>query len=245
MFSRLINTLKHQNYSVLLLEVLVVIFSILVAFELDRWADDKRDRKQERNYLQRLSEDMQIEIGQMDDALDYADSRITAARLLADAVSAKGEAENDPALAWALETASWRSYPTLPAFVYSELLNSGNLALIESERLRRTLAEHYANLNHYARVGTDRDVQIHFDRATAGILSAEELTGVEQSSWQNKGYAVSASRALEIAAELKDRPRAVALVPSIIQHHEFNKRVIRQARTSAQGIIEQIEDLQK
>ena len=236
--------LKRQDYVFLGLEVIVVIFSILVAFQMERWADDGRERKEEPNYLLRLKEDMQIEIAHMDDAVGYARERIEAALLLEKIVSGPVLALDNPgALARAVETASWLSFPNLDAFVYSELLNSGKLALIQSETLRRALAEHYAVFHHNSRIGLARDVQIQFDRQTAGILSSEELRSIEELTWQDLHYDISAQRGAEIAEQFRSKPLAIALIPSIVQHHVFNVRAIEQTRSSALAIIDQIEQL--
>jgi hypothetical protein len=242
MLKQIHNALKKQDYVFLALEVIVVIFSILVAFELERWAEDRRERKQEHSYLLRLREDIQIEIAHMDEAMKYAQARIAAAHLLEKVASDPAAARDNPAaLAGAIETASWRSFPSLDAFVYSELQSSGKLALIRSDALRRSLADHYATLKYDARVGLDRDPQIQFDRYTAGILSTEELRMIEESTWQDKVFDLSAQRAVEIAAQLVDRPEAIALIPSIVQHHLFNQRSIMHSQNSAREIIAQID----
>ncbi len=172
--------LKRQDYVFLGLEVIVVIFSILVAFQTERWAEDGCERKEEQNYLLRLKEDMQIEIAHMDDAVGYARERIEAALLLEKIVSG-------PVLA--------------------------------------------------------RDVQIQFDRQTAGILSSEELRSIEELTWQDLHYDISAQRGAEIAEQFRSKPLAIALIPSIVQHHVFNVRAIEQTRSSALAIIDQIEQL--
>lgn len=47
MLKRMRDALKEQDYLFLSMEIIVVVCSILVAFELDRWAEDRRERKQE------------------------------------------------------------------------------------------------------------------------------------------------------------------------------------------------------
>lgn len=244
MLKRMLDSLKKQDYVFLSLEVVVVILSILVAFELDRWADDRQEVKQEQNYLVRLKEDLQIEIAHLDDAARYAESRIAAALLLEEIASDSSVAlDKLGTLAQALETASWLSFPNLNAFVYSELQNSGKLALMRSDELRRALAEHYAAFHYHSRIGLDRDVQLQFDRHTAGILTSEELRIIEERTWQDLTYDISAERAAAIAEQLASRPQALALIPSIVQHHVFNMRVIEQTRNSALEIIKQIDQL--
>ncbi len=165
MFERMRRNLAVSGYGALGLEIIVVILSILIAFQIDRWAEDRRDRDQEYDYLLRLKEDLQLEINSIDEAIQYAESRIAAVMLLEEAIANPLIVMDDSgAIPVALETATWRSFPQISAFVYTELQSSGNLALNRSESLRRDLANHYSSIRHYSRVGLDLDIQRQFDR---------------------------------------------------------------------------------
>jgi len=242
MFERLRRNFVEKNYGPVALELIVVIVGILIAFQIDRWADDRRERQQEYEYLIRLKEDLQFEIDGMSVAHEYAQSRIDAAMLLekiiADSSVAREQPNNVP---WALETVSWRSFPQIDAFVYSELQNSGNLAVIESVSLRRELANHYTTIHHYSRVGLDLDVQRQFVLLTAGILSTSEIRAIEEDEWREASFKVSVERAVEIANSLSNRRDASDLIPNIVQHHVFNQKVIGLARDQALKIIDQLE----
>lgn len=234
----------ERRYGSALLELVVVTLGILIAFQIDRWAEDRRERRQEYEYLLRLKEDLQLEIGRMDEAYDYAQSRIDAGIFLERIVANPALAASEPRiLPRALETASWRSFPQISAFVYSELQSSGKLALIRSESLRRSLAEHYASISHSSRVGLDLDIRHQFDRLTAGILTTAEIRAVDDDAWPETSFDISADRAMEIAAELARRQEAIDLLPNMIQHHLFNQKMIALARERAIGIIVQTDTL--
>ena len=85
LLGRLKNHLSDHNWSALIVDVVVVIVSILVAFQIDRWAEQRRDQHLETEYLQRLRQDLLMEIERMDSALRYAGDRIKAVELLAQA----------------------------------------------------------------------------------------------------------------------------------------------------------------
>lgn len=242
MFERLRKNLVESNYGILGLEIVIVIIGILVAFQIDRWAEDRREREQEYDYLVRLKEDLRIEIHSMDEAIQFAESRIAAVLLLEEVIANPSVVMEQPdAVPVAMETATWRSFPQINAFVYTELQSSGNLALIQSESLRRELANHYTSIRHYSPVGLDLDIQHQFDRLTAGILSTAELRKIEEESWNNTPNNISVERALEITQELASRQDAIDLLPNVAQHHVFNKKVIELTRGQALKIIEQIE----
>lgn len=242
MLERLRRNLANTNYVPLGLELLVVILGILIAFQIERWAEERRAREQEYEYLVRLKEDLNIEIGLMDEAYAYAQSRIEAAVVLEEIVANPSiSGDQAVALPLALETVSWRSFPQIDAFVYSELQSSGNLALIRSVSLRRSLANHYTSIRGYSRVGLDLDIQHQFDRLTAGILTTGELRAIEDESWQDETRTISAERAAEIIDKLLKRQGAIDLIPNMVQHHVFNQNVIQLTRDQAMKIIDQID----
>jgi len=244
MFDRVRKNLTESSYGVLVLELVVVIVGILIAFQIDRWAEDRRERDQEHSYLVRLKEDLQLEIQSMNEALQYADSRIAAVLFLEEVLANPSLALEHPgAVPVAMDTATWQSWPQIDAFVYTELQSTGNLALIRSESLRRDLANHYTSIRHYERVGLDRDMQHQFERLTAGILTTAELQEIEEESWNDRPISVSTERGIDIAQSIAARRDAIDLLPNIAQHHAFNKKVIEVARGKAQKIIEQIEAL--
>ena len=162
MLERLRQNLTGMSYGSLALEMVVVIFGILIAFQIDRWAEDRRDRETEHAYLVRLKDDLQGEIQNMDVAIRQAKSRLAAILLLEDALKNPAVAQEKPdAVVTAVDKVTWRSFPQINAFIYSELQNTGNLSLIQSESLRRELADHYSSIRHHERVGLDLNIQHH------------------------------------------------------------------------------------
>jgi hypothetical protein len=244
MIERLRQHIASANYGMLGLELFVVIIGILMAFQIDRWAEYRRDRALEHEYLQRLTEELRIEVSRMDDGLQYAKARIAAVRLLEDVASSPDLAANTPGdVAKALETAMWLSFPQVDAFVYGELQSTGNLALIRSQSLRRELSNHYASIHHDARVGLNTEIQHLFEVRAAGILTTDELTMIEKAAWGDKIEGISPPRAVEIAEALAARPEALDLLPSVAQHNVFNVKVIENNRERALAIIAEIDAL--
>jgi hypothetical protein len=54
---------------------------------------------------------------------------------------------------------------------------------------------------------------------------------------------ISDERALEITQQFSRRQDAIDLLPSIAQHHIFNKKVVESARSRAVVMIERIDSL--
>lgn len=236
--------LNERDWLAVIVDVCVVIVSILLAFQIDRWAEQNRNQQLEMEYLIRLKQDLQMEIGQMDTALEYVSDRMQAVRLLEKLVEDSTSDSISPgSLPWAIETATWRSFPQIASFVYRELQSTGNLALIQSESLRRNLAGHYTSLQNDALIGLDRDLQHLFDRATAGSLTSDELIEVENAGSAILPVDITPARALKIAEAFRQNEDAVAILPSLVHHHSFIKKVINQAKERTRNLIVQIDEL--
>ena len=244
MLSRLRRNLAEANYGALALELIVVIVGILVAFQIDRWAEERRDRAQEAQYLERLRADLLFEIELMEQGIDFADSRIAAVRLLESIANDPSVAAKDPVgTLSAMERATWRSFPHISAYVYTELQTTGNLSLIQSEVLRKELAEYYSYIRFESMIGLVLETQRQFARQTAGILTMDELIGIENRQPQQIG--ITAARAVALAEEFATRQEAVNLLPSIAQHHAFNRNVIANSRDKARQIIATLDAMEE
>ena len=244
MLTRLRKYLAEANYGALGLEVIVVIVGILIAFQIDRWAQEQRESQQEHKYILRLKNDLQYEIAVMTDSLGTADQRMAHIQLL-ERVSTNNEvaikSPND--VAWALERATWRSFPQISAFIYTELQATGNLSLIRSDDLRQGLAEYYSSIRHESEIGLDLDIQNLFTRLTAGILSTAEVLDIQENNLEHREIEISPERALDIAKEFSERQGAVDLLPSLAQHHAFTKYVVKLSRDRAQRLVVKLDAL--
>ncbi len=108
MFDHLKKRSADINYGTLALEIIVVMVGILIAFQIDRWGEERRERAQEHDHLVRLKEDLQFEIGRMDTAMTYADARLTAVLFLEELAADPSAAMAQPnAVPMSLETATW------------------------------------------------------------------------------------------------------------------------------------------
>ena len=169
---RLRKSLSEANYASLILEILVVILGILIAFQIDRWTEQRREQNLEYEYLQRLSGDLRFEISNMKRGIAIAESRIEAVRFLESVTQNPSLAAEEPeTVLIALEKVSWYSFPKIDGFVYYELQNTGRLSVIRSEALRRVLADYYTRIRGHERIAFERDIQFRYDQAVAGILT--------------------------------------------------------------------------
>ena len=240
---RLRQSIGEIRYGTLALELIVVVLGILIAFQIDSWAEERRDRSREYDYLVRLKEDLQMEIQSFDRSTRRAESRISSILAIEQAIADPSAAQNRNQLPAAVARVFWRTFPEISAFVYTELQSTGNLTLIRSESLRRDLAGYYSQIQSATQVGSERYIQEEFDQRTAGMLMTAELIAIENDSWRETPEFFSQERAVEIIESLSNRPDAVALLPGIARQHVFTLEAASRARAQATAIVEQIDSL--
>ena len=244
--NRISKALARQDWAAVAIELVVVVVGILIALGVGQWAEQRSERQRERLSLERLHDDLQIEYAVATSAEGWARVRLEAIEKLADLTAHPEHAGLDPSsVPLAIETASWRSFPQVSAFVYNELQDTGQMRLIRSFELRRGLADHYGRLGTDARIGEDRAAEVRFEAATAGLLSVDELLAIERRPGERRMLPTQPARALALARAFAARPDAVRELAGLGQHHMFNLRVIGEMKTRIRALEALIEREQR
>ena len=122
-------------------EILLVVIGILIALQVDSWNEERKQRKEEKQYLAALRMDFEtaeasfrLILGAVQEQLEHNE------RLLDILAGPAGSIPGD-SLAGMLR----KSFIDVPFGVrvtaYADLINSGKLAILQSEQLRRALSE--------------------------------------------------------------------------------------------------------
>ena len=133
------NVRKYLLYAIG--EILLVVIGILIALQVHNWNEDRNRQKEERHYLAALRTDFQTAesrfhriLGAVEEQLDHNE------RLLTNLAGPVGSVPSDSLVGMLRKAFIDVSFGVqVPA--YADLLNSGNLAVLQSEQLRRALAE--------------------------------------------------------------------------------------------------------
>jgi hypothetical protein len=242
--ARVSAALKRQDWVAVAIELLVVVTGVLVALELNQWAERQQTRALEHIYLLRLKEDLQLERNEADRFTAVANDRLAAVDLLERLATDPSAEVRDPrTVVCALATVSWGSFPPIHNISYLELQNTGRTSLISSLTLRRGLAQHYAILSDFSRPGEDRSGQDRFESKATGLLSTREAIAIEQADGDCGRMApVTASRARMLATEWASRRAAIDELPGLAAHNEFNLRVIEGMRSRIDALIARIDE---
>lgn len=152
---------KYLKYAIG--EIILVVIGILIALSINNWNEDRKESSIEQNYLKRLLIDIESDYGKLTLSKGLSQERINQINLLTDVIKNPVLVNTYPKqIIVSIEKISWRSYLPLSRIVYSELLSSGNMSLIQSENLRESLLKYYGTADHWEMILNQDDCQKEF-----------------------------------------------------------------------------------
>lgn len=143
--NRLADHFRKQEWFVVVVELLVVVVGLLMAFQLDRWWEDLGEKQLEDVYLQRLIDDIESDIPQLENAIELAQMRKDYAELLMAVADDPGVAAEQPmSFLVAVDQAAFTYTPTLRKATFEDLRSTGNMRLIRNQELKNKLHEYHS-----------------------------------------------------------------------------------------------------
>jgi hypothetical protein len=140
---RIAQHMKQQHWTGVLIELVIVILGVFIGLQVDNWNQARQEYQQQHAVQARLLSDFKLLDDQVNQAIDENNRLIVAIDTLRQAIK-RGKAlpGDDTRITYALNRLN--NYPTFIRFssTYTELVSSGKLDLIKSEKLRIALA-HY------------------------------------------------------------------------------------------------------
>jgi len=223
---------KYLKYAIG--EIILVVIGILIAISINNWNEEKKERIIEHNYLLRLLKDLEDDKKTLIFSKGLSESRLAQINLLSNAIENPNTlSENGYQIIQSIEKITWRSYLYLSRIVYNELLNSGNMSLIKSEKLREHLANYYSDADNWEITLNIDESQKEFSQATAGLLSVKILTAIENSesttigkSIQNVDLDIEDMEIMKIVQELSSNHEAIKWLPQLHHHHVLANKII-------------------
>lgn len=147
---------RQGNWPLMVVEFFLLVFGILAALALDDWNAARKDRELEVEYLADLSEDLRLDLAQIEETRGAALGRLLVAQRLLDAAGDRAPAPADRQLDLSdtvlvdveagLETDVLLNVAVLDgaSAAFDELRSSGNLRGITNRRLVRLLSQYYS-----------------------------------------------------------------------------------------------------
>jgi len=215
-------------------EIVLVVIGILIALSINNWNEERKEGLIEQNYLRRLLVDLESDYKTLTFSKGLSNDRINQIKILTDVIT-NPSLSNDKStqIIESIEKVTWRSYLPLSKIVYNELLNSGKMSLIQSEKLRNLLSNYYADADHWEMILNLEDAQKEFSHATAGLLSIEILSAIEYSSslrntnpLQYMDIDLEEKDFYRIVHEFSTKTAAIKWLPQIHHYHILADKVI-------------------
>ena len=149
-FKQRIAILKTLDYRYAIIELLLIISGILIAFGIDtRWQEFQNQQKQQ-NYLQALKTELQDNREAYQQHLEHLEhenssTSLFISRMLNGKYSRQAQADCLYKMLWTLKDIE----TTLPTrAVLEDIINSGGMQLIRSDIMRRGLASYEQSMDH-------------------------------------------------------------------------------------------------
>jgi hypothetical protein len=237
---------RQHDWSAVVVEILVVIVGLMLAFQLDRWWEQRGERTQEAEYVQRLIGDIEGDIPDIEYGIQLAEVRLAMADLLM-AVSVDTEVALTKPMEFiaSVSQAAFTYTPILASHTFDDLRSTGNMRLLLNLEIKDSLYDYYGydeNQLQYRPLQFMTE-QHHFELA-AGVLTNAQAVFVQDNlhivtpdeieSYDGPG--VSDDEVLAAAQRLSDRPNLVAWLPEI-RHLQVEQIATHKARLDRAEVL--------
>ena len=197
--------IRDQNWIAVCLDILVVIVGLFLAFQLDRWYDDRRLASMEGVFLVALAEDFRNIAAEFDRKLEWYGRGFEAATsiLLIDGQTEE-EISHEQFYGWLDEIA----YPTiyLESRTYDSLIATGEIDVIGDKQLLDLMAQFYTRAKRNISERDLRSSVVIFERIRPFIIANLDNVAFVQSAHPDIGSAVSHVRDNDQFREIVNRP---------------------------------------
>jgi len=239
---KIARAIREQDWFVVVIELLVVIVGLMMAFQLDRWRETLDERRQEKDYIERLASDIGADIPAIQFAVDIQSIRLEFVDLLMATMEDPEAAVKRPAeFLAAVNQAAFTYTPSLSSHTFEDLRSTGNMRLIRSQNLKEALFDYYGfdqSQRQYRPLQFTTEFK-HFEEV-AGVLSFDQVRFVQDEiryvSQRNqeevRAMSVDTVAVLLAAQRLAERPGVRDWLPQIrsLQIEQIdvhNKRIER------------------
>ena len=172
----LAEALRAQNWFTVVLEILIVVVGIFIGLQVDGWNETRKDRLSEHRYLERIYDELALDIESIEQSITIAERRRDLGQLLLRALDDPEVVRANPdEFMRAIEQASYTLSPTINDHTFEEIKFAGNLAIIRDVELRSGLSAYYKMIERYGQWAYIRaHNQNSYSDLQLGILTAAQ-----------------------------------------------------------------------
>lgn len=212
----------QQSIRWLLAELVVVVLGVLIAFQVDAWNQGRLEQRRAVQYAERLLGNIQADIEELERVARIARIRLEMIRLVDASLRDETIPASDPGrYIQALDQISWITPFTSNDATFSELINTGDIALLPIE-LRDAIYAYYGRIGDRESMEPAREVREEAYKRFAGVLTLHQ----SQLNYQYRSGSgmpeglISADEAQAAAQRLRNKPEAIAWLPELYASKE-------------------------
>ena len=229
-------------------EIILVVIGILIAIQVDKWNEQRKEEDMYRNYLVRLKTDYEEKLNMLEEVETSGQELVSMTRYLTDFLNGKLNSLDTLRLAISLEKPSGMNKYYLSIPTYSELSSTGRLDMIANDSIKYSLNgwHEYAKF----RNGLQEEVTPWIARyrdLTRNILVTEDKILINNSWWRPyPDHPIWDSVNLEtsghkIIKELSEKPDILGLLNDILLFRTVEQTLLKGEKQQCMGIIKLIE----
>lgn len=159
---------KYTRYAIG--EVILVVVGILIALQINNWAEAGKERAREVHYLKNIKTDLILNIEELDRYITTRTKAIESANIILEHFEGKPLIDIAEFSEHTINIYTWRKF-FQNNNTFQELVNSGNLALISNDSIKSTLL----NIEQHYKIMKDQEAHFRYD---AEVLLYEPAYGM-------------------------------------------------------------------
>jgi len=146
---RVIDHVKHQNWTAVALDFVIVVVGVFIGIQVSNWNETRGERAKEYGYLVRLHEDLQRSIATIDRTIGMLERQSAGQTVFLDALAncAVPPGAGDE-VEYAISTLGYINAPIFSSRTYDELTSSGSFDIIENEHIKTGLSDVVRRVTH-------------------------------------------------------------------------------------------------
>ena len=197
-------------------EILLVVFGILIALQVNNWNEQRKDRIQERKFLVRLQAEINTDIENISNSIRANKNRMQRAEFLLASINQPQLAEDSATyFIRSIEYAGYTNNPVVSDNTFEEIKSSGKLSLIRNEKLRSAIQEYYSWTSERGQYNFIlQDNQLNYLHERRGILSPRQQINMG-SFTQSEHY--SPAEAKQVYERMMKKTGFLEFLPFVIQ----------------------------
>jgi len=127
-------------------ELIIVTLGVLIALGISQWQQDLEDRELELEYVERLIQDLTLDIAAVSSIMKETEARAGYGRIILAAYDSKRRVNSPTDFVRAVEFGDYFSYPSYSTTTIDDLMSTGNLRLIQNTELKEAISRYYSTI---------------------------------------------------------------------------------------------------